>query len=323
MQRRLASPGRARARAALYRAARERFGSDARVEVSKVSRIGQGPECDAFVAEVRVMIGREDPAALRLVAEVPRPDADQEVDVRARREPAVVSRLASMRLPFRTPSWALTVTEGGRAVLVRDLVAGFPIKLRVDWNPSFNPWQIVGRLAAEVHAVEITTLSTVLPLYPTRRAHADAELVEVGAIRGDAVTDDVLAWLAEHRPAVAPGRLVHGDLDGRNILLHIDRAVGLVGWQHCCIGDPAWDLAVVTRGSRRPFGVHDGLGRLLDAYLEAGGIELGRSDIHFYELSLAARRYLAARRGRTGDEASSCLARLGAILRRAEAEGRG
>ncbi len=39
-------------------------------------------------------------------------------------------------------------------------------------------------------------------------------------------------------------------------------------WQEGKIGDPAYDLAVVTRGARKPLGVGHGLERLVEFYNE-------------------------------------------------------
>ena len=44
----------------------------------------------------------------------------------------------------------------------------------------------------------------------------------------------------------------------------------------------AYDLAIVTRGARRPFQMADGLDRLLGDYREAGGAPVTRADIHVH-----------------------------------------
>jgi len=82
------------------------------------------------------------------------------------------------------------------------------------------------------------------------------------------------------------------------------------------VGDPAYDLAVVTRGFRRPFKRDSGLRLLLDAYAAAGGRPLSPSRVQFFELSiLAAQLECALAEGRDvqGAESrlSSILGRLG------------
>jgi hypothetical protein len=58
------------------------------------------------------------------------------------------------------------------------------------------------------------------------------------------------------------------------------------------LGDPADDLAIVTRCSRRPFKVADGLARLLESDNARSEVELTPSEVHLHEFSLAARWYL-------------------------------
>ncbi|MCA9247577.1 MAG: phosphotransferase [Planctomycetales bacterium] len=57
----------------------------------------------------------------------------------------------------------------------------------------------------------------------------------------------------------------------------------IVDWEMARIGDPAYDLAVVSRGNRRLLGVRNGLNVLLDAYLESGGKPISLTDIHVHE----------------------------------------
>ena len=56
------------------------------------------------------------------------------------------------------------------------------------------------------------------------------------------------------------------------------------------MGDPAYDLAIVTRGGRRPFQIDRGLDRLLEAYA-ACAPEVRKEHVHLYELCLLTRWY--------------------------------
>ncbi len=60
----------------------------------------------------------------------------------------------------------------------------------------------------------------------------------------------------------------------------------MIDWAEARIGDPAYDLAIVTRGRRRPLQVRDGLERLLDAYDRVAPEALTRTDVGIYELLL-------------------------------------
>jgi hypothetical protein len=60
------------------------------------------------------------------------------------------------------------------------------------------------------------------------------------------------------------------------------------------LGDPAYDLAIVTRGARRPFKIESGLRRLLDAYASHAPRPMQASEVRMHELCLTAGRYRAA-----------------------------
>jgi hypothetical protein len=52
------------------------------------------------------------------------------------------------------------------------------------------------------------------------------------------------------------------------------------------VGDPAADLAIVTRGVRRPFQVDRGRDKLLDAYNDCSSVEVDIASLTFFELAL-------------------------------------
>jgi aminoglycoside phosphotransferase (APT) family kinase protein len=108
-------------------------------------------------------------------------------------------------------------------------------------------------------------------------------------------------------------------------LLEPDGRIGVIDWARSRIGDPAYDLAIVTRGVRRPFQVENGLARLLDAYRAAGGQSVTAAQVHLHELCLAMRWYRdsldPARRVHPAEQE---LNRLRGIFKRATAgAGRG
>ena len=74
------------------------------------------------------------------------------------------------------------------------------------------------------------------------------------------------------------------DVSLRSIYLPVERRFYLIDWENAFVGDPAYDLSIVTRGVWKPFGVGGGLGRLLDSYLSSGGQDVSRKDVRVYEL---------------------------------------
>ena len=77
-------------------------------------------------------------------------------------------------------------------------------------------------------------------------------------------------------------------------------------------------LPIVTRGTRRPFELADGLGRLVAAYQAAGG-EVTGEQIHLAELCLAGRWYRESLdESRRTEPPEQALNRLRGILGRAQ-----
>jgi hypothetical protein len=150
-----------------------------------------------------------------------------------------------------------------------------------------------------------------------------AGFTEGGAPYGMTVTEfremslarEVHAWALEHLPPDEPAVLLHGDLLGQNILLRPREALGLIDWERAQLGDPAYDLAIVTRGARQPFQIAGGLDRLLESY--AGqATEIKKDNVHLYELCLLARWYRESLTGPRSHPSAELLNRLRGHFRR-------
>ena len=50
------------------------------------------------------------------------------------------------------------------------------------------------------------------------------------------------------------------------------------------VGDPAYDLAIVSRGNRKVLGVKEGLRVLFEEYLKSGGKPISLTNVHVHEL---------------------------------------
>jgi hypothetical protein len=90
--------------------------------------------------------------------------------------------------------------------------------------------------------------------------------------------------------------------------------------EHAKLGDPAYDLAIVTRGVRQPFQVGQGLERLLDAYAAHAARRIIACDVHLYELCIVGLWYRAAIAGASDREPpEQALGRVRNVLTRARA----
>jgi len=95
-------------------------------------------------------------------------------------------------------------------------------------------------------------------------------------------------WILSRLPD-RPSTVLHGDLLPQNIICGEDGGqwkVAIIDWEFTEIGDPAYDLAIVTRGDRKLLGIGNSLKLLVEAYREAGGIELTVADVRIHELLL-------------------------------------
>ncbi|WP_438020358.1 hypothetical protein WMF18_15350 [Sorangium sp. So ce315] len=80
------------------------------------------------------------------------------------------------------------------------------------------------------------------------------------------------------------------------------------------------EMAIVTRGARRPIQIDHGLTRLLDAYAAQGRPRIEAPAVHLYELCLVGRWYREALEGEGHEEPpDQLLRRIDNLLRRARA----
>jgi aminoglycoside phosphotransferase (APT) family kinase protein len=173
---------------------------------------------------------------------------------------------------------------------------------------------MVGQIAAAIHSLDVNHFPDLLPGDDTRRTHAFRWLLELEDVDAPEA-EAALAWARDHLPPGDPSVFVHGDLLGQNILLDPGHPPAVIDWEYSRRGDPAYDLAIVTRGVRRPFQVGGGMERLLEAYARHGGQTLRVNDVRVYELGLAVKWYRDSLRSPRGRPADQALAQLRSLLR--------
>ena len=314
--------GWARSRQILERIFRTGREEDVRVEVGWVKFVGDGLYRKAYAAHVELAPDR-DAESGRYVVLLPKPDVEPDFTARVRREATILHRLGRMALPFRVPRVVGVMPVEGKPALIEEFVEGFPLDLRAGRQRRLKPWEVVGRLAAGVHALDCRALDPVLEGYATRREHGESCLSIFDGLDEPPIRD-ARDWARSHLPPAAPASLLHGDLLGQNIVHGLDdplaseASLTLIDWEFARRGDPAYDLAVVTRGVRRPFQISGGLEKLLAAYAGAGGSTISVPQVWFHELCLAVGWYREAleQRYRTAPP-EHYLKQLRAVLRRA------
>jgi aminoglycoside phosphotransferase (APT) family kinase protein len=286
-------------------------------EVGWVKKLGEGLSREVFGAEVDIHSQGHTRTDAYVVA-LPGRDADAELDERMYKELRLLGWLARQSLPFRVPEVIGAYPLAGRRALVCRYIRGIELDLRAGKQGSVLPWQLVGEIAAAIHGLDTGALGALLPGPATRRAYGLVAVEKYLAGAREPELAAACAWAMEHLPPDRPAVLLHGDLLGQNILLCPGEPPAVVDWEYASLGDPAYDLAVVTRGSKDPFQTSGGLHKLLDVYREHGG-DVTAAAAHLHELCLVANWYRHARAERGGEaHAQQYLRQLCNILRRAE-----
>lgn len=271
------------------------FGSH--TELLHMQLLGHGMHRVAFHVRFQA---RPDPGNLsgEHVILYPYPEEALDLKVRLRRESKALRLLAQVNPIFRFPKLIDDVEVGDSVVLYEKYVEGVPLDLRVGRCMVGHPWEVVGEIAARVHDLEAVAQN--LDGFATRREHA-LHTIEVLKGTGESTFDRAYEWCQAHIPDEGlPTTLIHGDLSGQNILVHPEGllAPAIIDWTFTLRGDPAHEMAIVTQGQRRPFEVDYGHERLLESYLDAGGIDIKLQEIFLYELCLFGRRYTDSKRNK-------------------------
>jgi aminoglycoside phosphotransferase (APT) family kinase protein len=314
-----AGAGWARARNVLEDLARLQSAAGAEIDVGRVVYIDSGLSRDAYGAALTVTPDEAQISDTYAVL-LPRKDARSDLPISTRRELRLLAALGRASMPFRVPRPLGALPEHHGIALACTWIRGVPLDLRAGRQPSLRPWEVIGSLAAGVHAVDTAVLPAIVGGHQTRREHALAELATLEEVPGPEA-EDARAWALEHLPPPEPAALVHGDLLGQNVLIDPGATppFAVIDWEHATRGDPAYDLAIVTRGARQPFQIAGGLERLLEAYAENTDTKVTRDHVRLYELVLAGKWHLEAlaRRAGEGPAPEESRARLRRILRMA------
>ncbi|MEU5882593.1 phosphotransferase family protein [Spirillospora sp. NPDC047279] len=129
-----------------------------------------------------------------------------------------------------------------------------------------------------------------------------------------------LRWLARNRPPAHRSVVVHGDFRNGNLIIGPDGIRAVLDWELAHLGDPLEDLGWLCVkawrfGSEHPVGGFGPYEQLIEAYERAGGTEVDRVALRWWEMFGVARWavicVMQAQRHLTGGERSVELAALG------------
>jgi aminoglycoside phosphotransferase len=260
------------------------YGEHAKFKIDWVSKIGGGLSKTVYRADVTIFEGKGKKHDSFAISQLTY-DADPDVGSRLIREQFVLDAIGEKTRYFSMPEPVGMIWHDGNLMTVTSFVAGMPVELRASRSQSSHPWEIIGRIAAEVHKLPIHDLPESIMRYSTRRGQATKTVNSFRKLNLPEIQEAV-QWISENLPSDKESVLIHGDLLGQNILWTLDEGLFVIDWEYAFIGDPAYELAIVTRGVKEPFQVSRGLEHLIESYLSAGGQEIAKKEVHVYELLL-------------------------------------
>jgi len=248
--------------------------------------------------------------------------------VRLQHEASTIEALASQRLDFSVPEFICFVGDHNlpHDGFVETALPGLCLD-DLKRNPDKRSFIIeaIARVASAVHKLPVDRFRY-LDGHPDVKTHVEArrDKLSTESLADDADASRALKWIDAHLHGDRPSVVLHGDLLPQNILWDWDKErLGVIDWEFAQIGDPAYDLAIVTRGNAKLCRVQDGLKRLVDTYREAGGASVTPADVITHELLLMLNWFASAVRGERegkheGYPPEHYRKKIRSILRRAE-----
>lgn len=193
------------------------------------------------------------------------------------REAALMRSAAQAGVP--TPE----VVAGGQDFVVMEHVEGETIPRRILRDPPPGLAGQCGRILAGLHCMApvegldetdpIETWTGVLDLIGEPHP-----ALEYG-----------LRWLTRNRPPTDRTAVVHGDFRNGNLIVGADGIRAVLDWELAHLGDPLEDLGWLCVkawrfGSPLPVGGFGGYDELIEAYEAAGGPEVDRDALRWWEI---------------------------------------
>ncbi len=215
-----------------------------------------------------------------------------EPTLRLIRESKTLQALETTPFGHPIPKFVCLVKQADGDVigLIETSLKGFTLERKRDEDTV----KIVARVAANVHRLRVESFPH-LSHTDSRQQHILERLSESAPHLATEfpIVGDVRRWVEDYAQTTEGiSCVLHGDLLPQNLLQDFcsmdpkDADVAVVDWEMAAIGDPAYDLAIVSRGNRKVHGVANGLRRLHDYYAEAGGQQISTMDVRVHELLL-------------------------------------
>jgi thiamine kinase-like enzyme len=274
----------------------DRPGFGARVEVDgKISRLADGLWHKNYWFWIQ---GRGLPAAraehayvLRLLDQREDWQSGPEPRDRLVREAETLQVLKKTDFAHPTPEFICFVEDETSEPIgmIETALAGFSLH----GSKERTTLKLIGQVAANVHRLGVDQFPH-LPASDNPVRHVQEQLndLDESLFAEFSLANEVRDWIETHPPSVYDRCVLHGDLLPQNLLCdwpasgREDLLVGVVDWEMAKIGDPAYDLAIVSRGNRKVLGMKEGIKVLVEEYVNLGGTPISSTDVHVHELLL-------------------------------------
>lgn len=209
----------------------------------------------------------------------------------------------------------------GAEFVVMERIEGETIPRRILRDPALAEVRSglaaeCGRILAAVHRVPVTAVSGLQRFDQLEAWRAVLD----GTGEPHPALEFALRWLDRHHPPAHRTVVVHGDFRNGNLIVGPDGVRAVLDWELAHIGDPLEDLGWLCVkawrfGAGRPVGGFGSYDQLVEAYEKAGGGEVDRVALRWWEMFGVLRWgiicVMQAQRHLSGGERSVELAALG------------
>lgn len=209
-------------------------------------------------------------------------------------EAALIRAAAAAGVPAPNVVHVCRVEDGLGEGFVMDKLEGETIAPKILRGEPFASARNVlasqcGKALAGIHALDLSALPDLPTSFGLDQVN-QYEDIYLGFDVARPTFDLAISWLRANTPAPLESVLVHGDFRLGNLMVDEAGLAGVLDWELAHIGDPREDIAWACINSWR-FGQSEkrvgGFGDLPDllaAYREAGGPDISKRDIDWWEM---------------------------------------
>jgi aminoglycoside phosphotransferase (APT) family kinase protein len=207
------------------------------------------------------------------------------------KEAETLKVLKKIEFKYETPEFICMVQDESEEPegFIETIVHGIPLPF---YKKSIHEDKIIpyiAEVASAIHELPANQFEH-LKSYGNNKEHVELllDILPQDLYSEFPSTENAKEWIHANLQEKRGSVVLHGDLLPQNLLSDPTDGskISVVDWEFARIGDPAYDLAIVSRGDKKVLGKEKGLKLLLKFYKEAGGQDISLSDVIMHELIL-------------------------------------